>query len=76
MRKILPVLDLNMTDKGSQSNRNQISVLYLDDEQDLLYPGKLFLGRSGEFMVDTMSSVQETLNSPCTESYNAIISIT
>jgi len=63
-----------MTDAGSQSNKNKISILYVDDEQDLLTLGKIFLERSGEFRVDTMTSAQEALNSPDIQSYDVIIS--
>ncbi|MDD1729517.1 MAG: PAS domain S-box protein [Methanospirillum sp.] len=64
-----------MTDTVSQSSQKQmISLLYVDDEQDLLFVGKRFLERSGEFRVDIMSSVQEALNSSQIQSYDVIIS--
>jgi PAS domain S-box-containing protein len=63
-----------MTDAGSQSNKNRISILYVDDEQDLLTVTRLFLERSGKFRVDTMTSAQEALNSSDIQSYDVIIS--
>lgn len=51
-----------------------ISVLYVDDEQELLYVTKLFMEDLGEFRVDTMSSAEEALNSSCIRSYDAIVS--
>jgi PAS domain S-box-containing protein len=66
--------DLNMTDSGSKSIRNKISILYVDDEQDLLTVTKIFLERTGEFRVDTMTSAEEALNSPHIQSYDVIIS--
>ncbi|WP_440949772.1 PAS domain S-box protein [Methanosphaerula subterraneus] len=63
-----------MTDAGSQSTKNKISILYVDDEQDLLTVTRLFLERSGEFRVDTMASAQEALNSSDLQSYDVIIS--
>ena len=50
------------------------SVLYVDDEPDLLELGKLFLQQSGEFIVETSVSAQEALISPALQSYDAIIS--
>ena len=38
-----------------------ISVLYVDDEPDLLELGKLFLERDGEFSVTTTCSAPEGL---------------
>jgi len=70
----MPSPDLNMTDAGSQSQKNRISILYVDDEQDLLTLGKIFLERSGEFRVDTMTSALEALNSSDIQSYDVIIS--
>ncbi|WP_052292278.1 hybrid sensor histidine kinase/response regulator [Methanosphaerula palustris] len=63
-----------MTDSGSESTKNKISILYVDDEQDLLTVTKFFLERAGEFRVDTMTSAQEALNSPLIQSYDVIIS--
>ena len=67
--------DLNNTDTGSKSSKNQpISFLYVDDEPALLMLCKIFLERSGEFKVDTMFSAQEALSSPKIKSYDAIVS--
>ena len=52
----------------------QISVLYVDDEQDLLHLGKTFLERSGVFRVDTTTSAKQALNLSHIQSYDAIIS--
>ncbi|HUU76411.1 MAG TPA: PAS domain S-box protein, partial [Methanoregulaceae archaeon] len=51
-----------------------ISVLYVDDEPDLLHIGQLFLERSGEFRVGTVSSAQEALEIIRKERFDAIIS--
>jgi PAS domain S-box-containing protein len=63
-----------MTDTGSQSSKTGISVLYVDNEEDLLSLGKTLLEHSGEFKVDTLTSAQEALNSFQTRSYDAIVS--
>ncbi len=51
-----------------------ISVLYVDDEPALLELGKLFLERSGQFHVDTVTSAQEALHKIKFMSYDAIVS--
>jgi len=51
-----------------------ISVLYVDDEPDLLEIGRIFLEQSGEFSVGTSTSAQEALSSLSILSYDAIIS--
>jgi len=51
-----------------------ISVLYVDDETDLLMIGKIFLERSGLFKVDIISSAEKALSSSCIQSYDAIVS--
>jgi PAS domain S-box-containing protein len=51
-----------------------ISVLYVDDEPALLELGKLFLERSGQFHVDTVTSAQEALHKIKLMSYDAIVS--
>jgi PAS domain S-box-containing protein len=63
-----------MIHTGSQSKENQISLLYVDDEQDLLEIGKFFLERSGKFRVDIMTSALEALKTSDIQSYDAIIS--
>ncbi len=50
------------------------SVLYVDDEPDLLELGKLFLERSPEFHVDIAVSAREALDSLAIRSFDAIIS--
>jgi PAS domain S-box-containing protein len=50
------------------------SVLYVDDEQDLLELGQLFLETSGEFRVTITTSAQEALASPEIRSYDLILS--
>ena len=58
-----------------QPGKNGIfSLLYVDDEQDLLTLGKTFLERTGEFKVDILTSAQEALNSPRIQLYDGIIS--
>jgi CheY-like chemotaxis protein len=51
-----------------------ISLLYVDDEPELLTLGKLFLEREGEFSVTTTTSSPEVLNLLTTNSFDAIIS--
>jgi len=51
-----------------------ISVLYVDDEPTLLDIGRIFLERSGDFCVKTLTSAQEALDSPDLRSCDAIIS--
>ncbi len=51
-----------------------ISVLYVDDEPDLLEIGKLFLEQSGQFNVDVISSAPAALELMNTKNYYAIIS--
>ncbi len=51
-----------------------ISVLYVDDEPALLELGKLFLERSGQFHVDTVTSAQEAMQKIKSMSYDAIVS--
>ena len=63
-----------MTDAGSLPIHNRISLLYVDDEKDLLLIGKHFLERSGEFIVDTTTSAHEALTSSQVQLYDAIIS--
>ncbi|WP_321504354.1 PAS domain S-box protein [uncultured Methanoregula sp.] len=50
------------------------SVLYVDDEPDLLEIAKLFLEQTGEFVVDTRISAHEALVSLKSAGYDAIIS--
>jgi PAS domain S-box-containing protein len=51
-----------------------ISVLYVDDEPALLELGKLFLERSGQFHVDTVTSAKEAMQKIKSMSYDAIVS--
>jgi len=51
-----------------------ISVLYVDDERDLLEIARIFLEKTGEFRVGTSTSAQEALDSLSVLSYDAIIS--
>jgi PAS domain S-box-containing protein len=50
------------------------SVLYVDDEPDLLLIGKLFLEKSGHFQVNTCSSVHEAQEKLASNRYDAIVS--
>jgi len=50
------------------------TVLYVDDEPGLLDIGKLFLERTGQFRVDTITSVSAALSLLGVKSYDAIIS--
>jgi CheY-like chemotaxis protein len=51
-----------------------IHILYVDDEELLLDLAKLFLERSGEFVVDTSITAVGLAESPSIRSYDAIIS--
>lgn len=51
-----------------------VSILYIDDERDLLELGKIFLEQSPDFTVDTRSSAKEALALPRLDSYDVIIS--
>jgi PAS domain S-box-containing protein len=51
-----------------------ISVLYVDDEPDLLEIGKHFLERDGKFRVDTTTSATEALTLVGSSRYEAVIS--
>ncbi|PWR74785.1 PAS domain S-box protein [Methanospirillum stamsii] len=55
-------------------NNRQISLLYVDDEEDLLSLGKAFLERTGEFRVDILNSALQAINSSKIPTYDAIIS--
>ncbi len=51
-----------------------ISILYVDDEPDLLDLAKLFLEQASDMHVDTSTSAADALASPAIGSYNVIIS--
>ncbi|PWR73124.1 response regulator [Methanospirillum stamsii] len=71
------MLTPDVADINTQSQTNHtdnISLLYVDDEPDLLFIGKLFLERIGGFTVETIASVHEAINSPHIGSYDAIVS--
>jgi PAS domain S-box-containing protein len=50
-----------------------ISVLYVDDEPDLLEIGKTYLEHTGDFRVDTMQSPLEVLSHLAKNPYDAIV---
>ena len=50
------------------------SVLFVDDEQDILRLTKIFMEKTGEFRVDTISSAEEALNLSHIQSYDVIVS--
>jgi PAS domain S-box-containing protein len=52
---------------------NMISVLYVDDEPDLLHLGKIFLEETGDFRVDTVRLPEEVLSRLDKDSYDAIV---
>lgn len=60
--------------RGLRGETFLISVLYVDDEPDLLELARLFLEQSGEFQIATSISAQDALASPAIRSYDAIIS--
>jgi PAS domain S-box-containing protein len=51
-----------------------ISILYVDDEADLLDLGKIFLEESGEIRVDTTISAQQALHLLIKNHYDAVVS--
>jgi len=51
-----------------------ISVIYVDDEIELLNLGKIFLEMKGNFKVDTVPSAQEALKKIKKNSYDVVIS--
>ena len=51
-----------------------ISVLYVDDEPDLLEIGKIFLEMKGDFIVDTLTSAKQALIRMNTDQFDAIVS--
>ncbi len=51
-----------------------ISVLYIDDEEDLLTLGKLYLERHGDFTVDTCASSGKAIDKIQKGAYDAILS--
>ncbi|MHB8162923.1 MAG: PAS domain S-box protein [Methanoregula sp.] len=50
------------------------SVLYVDDERDLLELGKIFLEQSPEFHIEIALSAKEALELPAIQSFDAIVS--
>lgn len=68
-------VDPPISDTRPQSDQNNMfSILYVDDEQDLLTITRHFLERTGRFKVSTMTSAQEALKSSGLLLYDAIIS--
>jgi PAS domain S-box-containing protein len=53
---------------------NMFSILYVDDEPMLLELARLFLEKSGDFRVDTVTSATEALDILAKTSYDCIIS--
>ena len=53
-----------------------IHILYVDDEELLLDLAKLFLERSGEYVVDTSITAVGLADSSSITTYDAIIQIT
>jgi len=51
-----------------------INILYVDDEEDLLHIGKIFLEKNSEFKVDTASTAEHGIQMISKKNYDAIIS--
>jgi DNA-binding NtrC family response regulator len=51
-----------------------IRLLYVDDEASCLKLVKIFLEETGEFAVDTVTSVREAMNKLASGNYDALIS--
>ena len=74
LRVSLPVI-LQITPSGEPCTMaDDIHILYVDDEPGLLSLGKIFLERSGQFIVDTITSAPAALMLQKTNRYDAIIS--
>ncbi|NLV27231.1 MAG: PAS domain S-box protein [Methanomicrobiales archaeon] len=63
-----------MNETGPTNQRQKISVLYVDDEQDLLMLCKIFLERTGEFTIETVSSAKKALTLIEQHTFDCIIS--
>ncbi|NLV25593.1 MAG: PAS domain S-box protein [Methanomicrobiales archaeon] len=63
-----------MNEKEYHTGQNQISILYVDDEEELLDIGRLFLEQSGEIRVDIINSALTALDYVNISSYDAIVS--
>ena len=63
-----------MTDAGSLPPQDKISILYVDDEPQLLEICRLFLERLGEFKVSISTSAREALDRFQIQTYDAIVS--
>ncbi|HWQ68168.1 MAG TPA: PAS domain S-box protein [Methanospirillum sp.] len=74
MKKKLQDPYITIPGASSESIPNKMSILYVDDEPDLLVLGKLFLERTKNFIVDTSTFAQEALKSSLIPSYDAIVS--
>ena len=61
-------------DHDLQEKCDVISILYVDDEPDLLELARIFIERTGEFQVATSTSALRSLADPAIRSYDAIIS--
>ena len=63
------------TQQHGQSDRGHlVPILYVDDESGMLEIGKLFLERSGQFSVDTITSAPVALTLLKIKTYDAIVS--
>ncbi|NLV26385.1 MAG: PAS domain S-box protein [Methanomicrobiales archaeon] len=64
-----------MTETGLESeNIKPISILFVDDEPEILNITKIFLEETGDFVVDTITSAVDALKSSPIQSYDAIVS--
>jgi PAS domain S-box-containing protein len=61
-------------DKKCRKSPGMFSILYVDDEPLLLELAKLFLEKTGDFRVDTVTSATEALDILARTSYDCIIS--
>ena len=52
-----------MVNAGLEPNTNQISIFYVDDDEDLILLGKRFLERTVMLRVETISAAQKAMNS-------------
>ena len=69
-----PVCQADSPSGFGDETRRQLSVLYVDDEPDLLEIAKIFLERHGGIAVDTMTSAVRAVDHLKTRTFDAIIS--
>lgn len=67
-------IQLSGSGPDNLENKPKISILYVDDEEDLLNIARIILEKTTEFSIDTKISAKEVLESDTIKSYDVIIS--